>query len=42
MDTSNICCAKHLAGRIVLQGGEIILLRFAGVFLETNRVGLAA
>jgi hypothetical protein len=42
LDTSDIRHAKHLAGCIVLQGGEIILLHFAGVFLETNRVGLAA
>jgi hypothetical protein len=41
-NTGNIDRAKHLAVRIVLQVGEILLLRFAGYVLETHRVGLAA
>jgi hypothetical protein len=40
VDTRDISRAKHLAGHIILQGGEIILLCFVGIFLETNRVGL--
>jgi hypothetical protein len=40
-NTGDIARAKHLAVRIVLQVGEI-LLRFAGYVLEMHRVGLAA
>jgi hypothetical protein len=41
-NTGDIARAKHLAVRIVLQVGEILLLCFAGYVLETYRVGLAA
>jgi hypothetical protein len=41
-NTGDIARAKHLAVRIVLQVGEILLLHFAGYVLETHRVGLAA
>jgi hypothetical protein len=42
VNTGDIARAKHLAVQIVLQVGEILLLRFAGYVLETHWVGLAA
>jgi hypothetical protein len=41
-NTGDIARVKHLAVRIVLQVGEILLLRSTGYVLETHRVGLAA
>jgi hypothetical protein len=41
-NTNDIARAKHLAVRIVLQVGEILLLRFAGYVLKMHQVGLAA